>query len=89
MVWCGARKGRCADERDVGGQLVGDRVDAGDVQRFVDGHARQDAGQGARQQGLASAGRADHEDVMPTSGGHFQGTLDVFLTLDLAEVGGR
>ena len=52
-------------------------------------HARQDAGQGARQQGLAGAGRADHQHVMPAGRRHFQGALDVLLALDLAEIGQR
>jgi len=39
----------------IGGKLIGYRIDAGHVQGFFDGHARQDAGDGARQQSLTSS----------------------------------
>ena len=48
-------EGAGGDQWRFGGKLVGDRVDADDVQGFVDRQARQDAGQGARQQGLVGA----------------------------------
>jgi hypothetical protein len=44
-------------------KLVRHRVNTGDVQGLVDGHARQDARHGARQQGLAGPGRPDHQHV--------------------------
>jgi hypothetical protein len=47
------------DQGRIRGKLVGHRVNAGDVQGLVDGHARQDARHGARQQGFASPGRTD------------------------------
>ena len=44
-------------------------------------------GHGARQQGLAGAGRADHQHVVPPGRGHLQGALDVLLPFDLGEIG--
>jgi len=61
-------EGAVLDQWGVRRELVGDGVDAGDIQRLVDGHARQDARHGPRQQRLARAGRADHQHVMPTGG---------------------
>ncbi len=78
-------EGAVADQRHIRRELVGHGVDARHIQGFVDGHARQDARQGARQQGLAGAGRTDHQDVVPAGRGHFQGALDVLLAFDLAE----
>jgi len=41
-------------------------VDLGHLQRLLDRHRRQDRGHRARQQRLAGAGRAGHQDVMCT-----------------------
>ena len=49
-------EGAVVDQRRIRGELVGDRVDAGYIQRLVDGHARR--------QRLAGAGRADHQHVV-------------------------
>jgi hypothetical protein len=57
-------EGPAANERDILGKLVGHRVDLGDVQGFVDRHARQEPRQGARQQGLPRARRAGHQHVV-------------------------
>ncbi len=65
---------------------IGDGIDARHVQGFIDGHGRQDGGQRARQQGLARAGRPDHEQVVPAGRGHFQSALDVLLTFDFLEI---
>jgi len=50
MVW--GAEGAVAHQRHIRGKLVGHGIDAGDVQGFIDGQARQDGGHGARQQGL-------------------------------------
>ena len=80
-------EGPAADQRHVRRELVGDGIDAGHIQRLVDGHARQDARHGARQQGLAGAWRPNHQDIMPAGRGHLQGALDVLLAFDLGKVG--
>ena len=56
-------EGPVLDQGRVRRELVGDRIDAGHVQRLIDRHARQDARPGARQQGLAGARRTDHSHV--------------------------
>ncbi len=66
--------------------MVGHRIDTGDIRRFVDEHFWEDARQGTCQQGLAGAGRPDHQDVMPAGGSHFEGALDMLLALDFAEI---
>ena len=43
----------CADQGYIRRKRVGDRVDAGDIERFVDRQARQDGRHGASQEGLA------------------------------------
>ncbi len=61
-----------AHERDIRRQLVGDGIDAGHIQGFVDSHARQDRGQRAGKQRLPRARRADHDHIMHPSGRDFQ-----------------
>ncbi len=78
-----------AHERRLGRKLVSDRIDAGHIQGFVDGHFRQDARQGARHQRFPRPGRTDHQHVVPTRGSHFKRPLGVFLPLDLSEIGRR
>ena len=75
------------DQRYVRRELVGHRIDAGHIQRFVDAHARQDARHRARQQGLARSGGPDKKYIMRTGRRHLQGALDMLLAFDLAEVG--
>ena len=87
MVWCGERKGSWRMRGVSDGTLrgIGHRVDAGDVQRLGRHHAREDGGEGTRQQRLAGdqrEGRAGHQDVVAASRGHFQRPLDHFLTPD-------
>ncbi len=57
-------EGAVLNEGGVRRELVGDRIDAGHVQGFFDAHVRQDARDSTRQQGLACAGWADHQDVV-------------------------
>ena len=52
-VVVGGAEGAVADQGDLSRELVGHGVDVGDIQHFIDSHARQDGGQEARQQGLA------------------------------------
>ena len=85
VVW--GAEGAVLDEGGVRRELVGDRIDAGHVQGFLDAHARQDTGHGACQQGLAGSGWTDHQDIVRPCRGDFQGALDVLLAFDLAEIG--
>ncbi len=61
-------EGARPNQGHVRGKGIRHRVDAGHIQGFVDRHGRQDAGHGARQQGLACPGRSDHQHVMPARG---------------------
>ena len=82
------------DERRAGRQLVSDRVDAGHVQGFFDGHFRQDSLHGARQHGLPGAGGADHQHVMSKKPSHFTWNLapescrihDFYISLESKEM---
>src|SRR5580704_14092950 len=47
---------------------------------------RQYAGEPGRQHRLAGAGRADHQEVVATGRGDFEGALGAFLALDVPEV---
>jgi len=82
----GCSKWTLLDQGDIRWQLIGNGVDAGDVQGFVDSHLRQYTGHGARQQGLSRTRRADHQQIVVACRRHFQSALDLFLALDLAEV---
>ncbi len=64
----------------------GDAVDFRRFQRFLESERRQDGGHALREHGLAGAGRADHEDVMASSTGDFDGTLGSLLTADVLEI---
>jgi len=57
----GGAEGALPDQRHALAQGTGDAIDLGDVERFVIAQWGQDAGNGARQQGLACARRSCHE----------------------------
>src|ERR1700682_3346487 len=56
------------------------------LQRLAELEGRQDAGQAARQHGLAAARRAAEEEVMPTSRSDLERPPALFLAVDLAQV---
>lgn len=80
-------EGTGADQRGTSGKLIGDGVDLGNVEGFIDAHAGEDGGHSSGEEGFARAGRTGHEDVMEASSGNLEGALDVFLSFDIAEVG--
>ena len=86
MVWWGGAEGAFADEPRALTGLTGDGGNFGDVEGFVVGERREDAGQAGGEQGFTGAGRSAHEEVMPTGGGDLQGALDVFLAAHVVEV---
>jgi hypothetical protein len=67
-------------------QQAADTEDLGSFDGLLEGHARQNGGDAPSQHGLARTGRADHDEIMASAGGHFHGAFGVFLSLDLAEV---
>jgi hypothetical protein len=79
----GRAKWARAHQRLVVAQLTGHRIDAGDVQRFAEGEAGQDRGQGAGQQRFARARRTSQTAVVTAGAGDLQRPLSVFLTLDI------
>ena len=70
-----------ADQGFVWRKLVGDGVDADDIQSFFDSEAGKDAGHGTGDEGLAGAGRAAHQHVVTPGSSDFQGSLHMLLTL--------
>ena len=76
-------KGALGNQRAVRRQVAADAVNLGRLQRLVGRHIGQDAGQGARQQGFAGAGRAAEQDVVKAGGGHFQRPFGVVLPADM------
>ena len=60
--------------------------DAGDLQRLLPAHVRQDGGQPLCQHGLARAGGADHQQVVAAGGGDLQGPLHVLLAHHVPQV---
>ena len=58
-----------------------DGLNGRDFQRFLLPQGRQDAGQAARQQRFAGAGRAEQQQVVPAGGGHNQCPFGLLLAL--------
>ena len=81
MVW--GAKGALADEGFVSGEHIGYGVDTGDVECFRKLKPGQDAGHGPRNQRFTTAGRAGHEHVVRSGGGHLSRSFRMFLPLDM------
>ena len=64
----------------------GDAVDFRCFQRFFESERGQDGGHALCEHGLAGAGRADHEDIVASSAGDFDGTLGGLLATDILEI---
>jgi len=75
-------EGVVADQRHVAGQHAGHGVDPRDVQRLGRRHTREDGGEGAGEQPLAGAGRAGHQDVVPSVLGDLQRPFNMLLNLE-------
>lgn len=67
-------------------RVTGHRADRGNLQGFLFGQRRQQAGQAARQQGFAGTGRPAQQQVMAAGGGHQQGAFGGDLALHLGKV---
>ena len=70
-------------------ERAGDAVDFGGFDGLFEGEGRQDAGEALGEHGLAGAGRADHQDVVDSGGGDFEGALGHGLAAHVAEIGRR
>ena len=87
MVWCGARKGRWCRSPAPAAEGSGDAVDFGGFDGLFEGERRQDAGETLGEHGLAGAGRANHQDVVDSGGGDFEGAFGHGLAANVAEIG--
>ena len=74
------------DQRLARREQADDAVDLRRFQRLVQSQRRQNRGKPFRQHGFARAGRADEQRVVPSGGGDFQRTFDVFLSLHLGKI---
>jgi len=83
----GGAEGAVGDEALVAVEDAGDGVDLGGLEGLFKAQGREDGGQALGEHGFAGAGRADHEDVVATGGGDFEGALGDVLAADVAEVG--
>ena len=59
----------------------------GGCQCFADGHGGQNGGKAFGEHGFAGSGRSDHDDVVPTGSGYFEGAFGGFLSADFRKVG--
>jgi hypothetical protein len=81
MVW-GAERA-VAHQRFARRKRIGYRIDAGDIQGFVNGQLGQNARHRAGDEGFACTWRAAHQHVMAPGSSDFQSPFDVLLPLDL------
>ncbi len=70
------------DQRHVRRQLIRHRVDPRDVERLIEGEARQNGGKGPRKKRLAGARRADQQHVVSAGGRHLERAFGMFLPAD-------
>ncbi len=89
MVWWGERKGRSWSRPAPARRMPATLWILVVSMASSKAERRQDAGQPLGEHGLAGTGRADHEDVVGSGGGHFERTLGHGLAADFAEVGRR
>jgi hypothetical protein len=82
---------RCAenalrDQRLARRQQAEDRMHLGDLERLFEGLRRQDRRDAPGQHRLATAGRTDHQDIVPPRRRDLEGALDVPLAAHFGEV---
>ena len=83
----GGAEGAVMDQGVGGGGQTQHGVDLCGLQGLLAGHVGEDTGQAAGQHGFSRTGRAGHEQVVAARGGNLQRALDIFLALNLSEVG--
>ena len=79
-------KGAHADQSGSGVEHSGYAVNLGRLQRFFESERRQDGRHALRQHGLARSGRADHQNVVASGAGDFEGALGGLLAAHVFEV---
>jgi len=78
--------GADADETGAGIEHTRNAVNFGGFERLFERERRQDRGHALGQHGFAGTGRADHQDVVASGAGHFQGALGGLLSANFFEV---
>ena len=78
--------GTLADEAAAGVEDSGDAVNLGGLESLFEGERRKNGGHALGQHGLAGAGGADHEDVVASGAGDFDGAFGGLLAADVFEV---
>src|SRR5258708_29851481 len=84
MVWSAKRTG--TNQTHAWLEHSGNAVDLGRLDSLIERQRRQDGGNALREHGLSRSRRPDHQDIVSSRGGHFDGALGVELALDVAEV---
>ena len=90
---CGGRngvvrgtKGARVDERTIGGEQTGDRVEFGRRKRFFDGHRREDRGETPCHHRFTASRRTEQDQVMSARGRDFEGAFDGSVPFDVLEI---
>jgi hypothetical protein len=68
-------------------QLSCHRLDHRHIKQFARAKRRQNGRKALGQHGFSRAGRTDHEKVMTTCGGHFEGSARQRLPANIGEIG--
>lgn len=79
-------EGAQVQERTFAGEEAADAVDLGNFDGCLEIHGRHDGRDALGEHVLAASRRANHEDVMPSGAGDFDGSLGGELTADICEV---
>ena len=82
-------EGALVQQPDAAGQGAGDAVDLGGLNRLLEGEGRENAREALGQHGFTRPWRPDHQDVVRSGRGDFEGALRHGLPADIAEVGGH
>ena len=78
------RAKRAVEAEFAAHEFAGERVDHRDFEHFFRRERRQDGGQAGGEHGFARTRRADHQQVVASSGGDFECALGAFLAAHIA-----
>ena len=77
------------DQRMLGAEESGNRMDLRAFQTFANGQRRHDRWQRTRQHGFTSAWRTDHDEVVAAGGSDLHGALGLVLAFDIGKIDAR
>ncbi len=83
----GRAEGAVGDEAFVAVENAGDGMNLGGLEGFLEAQRREDRREALGEHGFAGAGWADHEDVVATGSGDFEGALGDVLAANVAKIG--